>query len=359
MRRTCASPMTDRLPATLISPRAITVLGTYRCTAECEDCCFDSNPRIKHRLSLESIVTFLEQTTASFPQIDTVVFSGGECFLLGDDLNVAIAKAATMGLAARCVTNGYWARSLDNGRKRLAGLRDAGLKELNISTGDFHQRWVSEETVVNAACLGVELGLATVVVVELRSGSSVTAQGLIERNPALAERLGDKFDVIESPWMPMDAERSIPQRSDQLVDRRNVHLRGGCKSIFTTLVLTPAERVGLCCGLSRERIPELNVAWDRSTPLTDLLTSAASDFLKIAIFVDGPERVLAWAASKNPNIDWEGRYSHHCHACLRVYSDPEVRATIAAHYRERVEDVLMRYSVLLRQQEMLGAAIYA
>ena len=77
MRRTCASPMTDRLPATLISPRAITVLGTYRCTAECEDCCFDSNPRIKHRLSLESIVTFLEQTTASFPQIDTVVFSGG------------------------------------------------------------------------------------------------------------------------------------------------------------------------------------------------------------------------------------------------------------------------------------------
>ena len=351
--------MSERLPATLISPRAITVLGTYRCTAECEDCCFESNPRIKHRLSLETIVCFLEETTEHFPQIDTVVFSGGECFLLGDDLNAAIAKAAALGLAARCVTNGYWARSLDNGRRRLAGLRDAGLKELNISTGDFHQRWVPEESVVKAALLGVELGLETVVVVELRSGSSVTAHELIERNRALAERLGDNLEVIESPWMPMDAKRTIHQRSDQLVDRKNVHLRGGCKSIFTTLVLTPVEQIGLCCGLSRERIPELNMAWDRSTPLADALTSAASDFLKIAIFVDGPERMLAWAASKNPNIDSEGRYSHHCHACLRVYSDPEVRTTIAAHYQERVEDVLMRYSLLLRQQEMLGAATYA
>jgi MoaA/NifB/PqqE/SkfB family radical SAM enzyme len=353
----------SKLPSTLISPRAITVLGTYRCTAECEHCCFESNPRLKQRLSLDQIVHFIRESAESFPHVETVVFSGGECFLLGDDLNEAIRVATSLGLGTRCVTNGFWAKSLKHGRRRLEGLRAAGLRELNVSTGDFHQRWVSEEAVVNAACLGVDLDLETVVAVELRKDSSVTAAGLIGRHPRLAELLvGDgapQLNVIESPWMPMDPHDSIDQQDDRLVDRTNVHLRGGCKSIFTTLVITPAERVGLCCGLSRERIPELNLDWESDTGLPDLIDSAARDFLKIAIFVDGPERVLAWAASKNPSIDWEGRYSHHCHACLRVYSDPVVRRTIADHYRERVDDVLMRYSVLLRQQELLDGAVYA
>jgi hypothetical protein len=66
---------------------------------------------------------------------------------------------------------------------------------------------------------------------------------------------------------------------------------------------------------------------------------------EIWLFVDGPERILAWAASKNPQIDWEGRYMHHCQVCLALFQNPLIRETIADNYRERVDDVLMRYSV--------------
>jgi hypothetical protein len=43
--------------------------------------------------------------------------------------------------------------------------------------------------------------------------------------------------------------------------------------------------------------------------------------MKIWLFVDGPERILAWAAGKDPRIEWENRYAHHYHACLTLFDD--------------------------------------
>jgi hypothetical protein len=290
-----------------------------------------------------------------------VVFSGGECFLLGSDLVKAVEYASSKGLGTRCVTNGYWAKSLLRGETILNTLRAAGLSELNISTGDFHQRFVSEETVVNAVELGLRCGMArTVVVVEMREGSRVTAANLL-KNPRLRAFLEEhgqqRFGIVESPWMPMDLQRVSEQTPARLLSRDTVHTKGGCNSIFTTSVLTPSNQIGICCGLSRERIPELNYSAGNKR-LTDVLEEAGQDFIKIWLFVDGPERILAWAASKNKAIRWENRYAHHCHACLALFDDPAVRETILEHYRERVDDVLLRYNVRLREQELHEGAVY-
>jgi hypothetical protein len=350
----------EAMPGRYIRPRTLTVLGTYKCTAMCENCCFDSNPRIERRLSLDDILRFIDEG-AALPSVKLVVFSGGECFLLGDDLVQAVEAATAKGLRTRCVTNGYWAQSLEHGRRRLQALKSAGLCELNISTGDFHQRYVAAATVVNAACLGVESELDyTLITVELQKDRDVTAAGLLE-NPTLRALAMNsettRFKMIESPWMPMSAYDSITQHPDRMVNRTNVHQRHGCKSVFSTIVVTPSAQIGFCCGLSRERIPELNAKWDGAS-LAPLLVKGGADFMKIWLFVDGPERILAWAAAKRPEIEWEDRYSHHCHACLRLFDDPVVRRTILDHYKERVDDVLMRYSVLLRQQELLEGAVY-
>jgi hypothetical protein len=105
--------------------------------------------------------------------------------------------------------------------------------------------------------------------------------------------------------------------------------------MFKTLDLTPSHKVGLCCGLTRERIPEMNQSW-RSGNLEQVLGEAGRDFMKIWIAGDGPERILAWAGSKNPAVVWENKYSHHCHACLALYADEAVRETIKQHYHDRV-----------------------
>lgn len=354
------TPPPDVKPRSFITPHVLTILGTYRCTAMCENCCVDSNPWVKQRLSLTRILGFIDEARR-FPSIKMVAFSGGECFLLGNDLVDAVAYANKYGFKTRCVTNGYWAKSLEKGGKRLQALRQAGLSELNISTGDYHQKWVEEKTVVNAACLASEIGFDSIVIcVETQQCRQVTAATLLQdpRLDALAKNLPiDKFRIIESPWMPMDASKTIVQEKSNFLNRDNVHTRTGCDSIFSTVVLTPSNKVGVCCGLARELIPELNYPSDQV--LEDILQSAAEDFLKIWLFVEGPERILCWAAKFDPRIEWEGRYAHRCHACLAIYQDPRVRGVIRERYREIVDDVLLRYSVTLRRQDVLQGQVYS
>ncbi|WP_336203710.1 radical SAM protein [Nonomuraea sp. LPB2021202275-12-8] len=329
----------------------MTILGTYKCTARCENCCFDSNPFLTERLSLPEILQFIQEA-AELPTCKMVVFSGGECFLLGDDLVTAVAYATSLGMITRCVTNGFWAKHPEHGRTRLEPLVRAGLKELNLSTGDYHQRWVSQDTVVNAACLATDFGLPTVIMVELQRERRVTAAD-IAGDPRMAGRLkrdNPSLRILESPWMPMDHNDIIEQSENRMLSQRTLHMRGGCTSVLNTVVITPHRRFGFCCGLSREKIPELNADWAPGT-FNDLVEAGNADFMKIWLWVDGPDRILAWAATKDSRIEWENRYSHHCQTCLALFSDQYIRDVIREHYRERVQDVLFRYTMRLREQQ--------
>lgn len=78
--------MTGCLPTTL------TILPTYNCTAACENCCFGSHPGIAERVPLERILFYIDQA-ATLESVRLIVFSGGECFTLGDDLVAAVARA--------------------------------------------------------------------------------------------------------------------------------------------------------------------------------------------------------------------------------------------------------------------------
>jgi hypothetical protein len=66
---------------------------------------------------------------------------------------------------------------------------------------------------------------------------------------------------------------------------------------------------------------------------------AEADVLKRWIHRKGPEKILAWAAEKDPSISWENAYAHHCQACQRIHSDPRVIAVIRRHYDEVVNEV--------------------
>ena len=77
--------------------------------------------------------------------------------------------------------------------------------------------------------------------------------------------------------------------------------------------------------------------------LRELVRSSSNDFMKLWLFTEGPEQILAWAGKKNPLVDWENRYAHNCDACRQVFSDPKVMDAISAHYREKVENVTAKY----------------
>src|SRR5437899_7114277 len=74
-------------------PTHLTILPTYRCTAACAQCCFESNPHVQGRIPIERILDYIDQAAGDFPSLRLVVFSGGECFLLRQDLDAAIERA--------------------------------------------------------------------------------------------------------------------------------------------------------------------------------------------------------------------------------------------------------------------------
>jgi hypothetical protein len=261
-----------------------------------------------------------------------IVFSGGECFLLGKDLDAAIETATKLGLITRCVTNGFWATSEETASRRLVKLKKAGLKELNFSTGDFHQKWVPQCNIASGVVSSVRLGIPTVVMIELQKERKVTAANF-RAEPRIQEMMkktegSEKFKIIESPWMPMSLDKEVPQRDERYLNANNADTKKGCTSVLNTIVVTPTGRLGVCCGLSRELIPELNLDLTLGMSLQERYQRAAADFIKIWLFVEGPERILAWAASKDKPIEWEGKYAHHCHACLALFEDERIRDII-------------------------------
>lgn len=301
----------------LMTPTLATILASYNCTAACEHCCFDSHPGIKQRLSLDQIVGFIDKA-ASFPTMRMIVFSGGECFMLGADLVAAVRHTTSLGLASRCVTNGYWATTEDAALRQLKELKEAGLKEINFSTGDFHQKYVPQPLVINGVLAALRLQLQTVVVAEVQKARLVTAESILS-DSRLAQLLstdcGKLFKVIESPWMPMSLTETVAQDDGKCVNCTNVHTRTGCESILATIVVTPKNQFGICCGLSRELIPELNFDLTPERSVQQIYRDCATDFMKIWIAVEGPDKILAWAASKHPLIKWENRF---CPSLSRV-----------------------------------------
>lgn len=344
-------------------PSTVTLLPTYRCTAACENCCFDSNPTVRGRISLDHLMKYVDQA-ASMRSVRTIVVSGGEPFTLGYDLDAVIERAHNHGLHTRIVTNGYWAVNASTAYIRLQRLVSAGLEEINFSTGDNHLMFVPLDRVALGAQAATHLGMNVVIVVERRRGGRVTVAD-ITAHPAIqavVESVETRhlLQFIETPWIrrgpavqglavrKVEPGPHVQHDDEMLLTRANLTERRGCDSVLSSLVVTPYEQVGSCCGLAREEVPELNLGSARDKGLKTCAEEARADFMKIWLAIEGPEHILAWAARHDPDIEWEGRYSHQCDACRALYNDSRVREVIQQHYVEKVPDVLLQFAAMER-----------
>lgn len=327
-------------PPAIRRPRILSLMPTRQCTAACEHCGTFSSPTTKVRLSPDVIRRTIAE--AARERFDVVVFTGGEATLAGDALFDYIGLASKAGLCTRLVTNGHWARTELKAAAYLARLLEAGLREINFSTGDQHARFVPVERVLTGAVLSVEAGLTTAVMVELVAGREVTKDSLLAHPLLCSDRgtLAAKTIMFnESPWMSTDIETTPRYPDGMAATARNVHTFKGCDSVLTTVTIESDGRAYACCGLGMTQIPELGLGRAREMPLRAMIDKAEDDFLKRWIRTEGPERILHWAAQRDPRIDWEGRHAHKCQACLQLYKDPLVRAQIRAGFEEVMPEV--------------------
>jgi hypothetical protein len=274
-----------------------------------------------------------------------VVFTGGEATLELDTVLDGISQASALGLGSRLVTNGWWAKDERSAREVLERLRVAGLGELNLSTGDQHVRFVPLSAVIRAAATALSLGFPVVCVMVEVTREAVIRAADVTDDPvfaaAIEEHPGANVQILESPWMPTRHDRRVDYPESYLLNKTNLARKSGCDSCLRTTTVQADGRIAACCGLGIRTVPELQIGHVDDTTLREADASASDDLLKRWIRVEGPEKILAWAASIDPEIEWEDQYAHKCQSCLRLYQDERVRAVIAEHHQEKLADIIL------------------
>ncbi|MGF9816271.1 radical SAM protein [Bacillus toyonensis] len=321
--------------------KTLSIMPTYRCTAECNHCGTLSSPREKARLKLSDIIRIIDE--AADAEYTSIVFTGGEATLVGADLLQAIKHAVARGLGTRLVTNAHWANSNRSSERKIKSLITAGLNEINYSTGDQHVRFVPFENILRAIKAAVNAGLRVSVMVETVAERGITKESITQHpiyQSIVTSHPNVKIDIHESPWMPLDPKQSHNYSEGMATNRNNLEGRVGCDSILSTTTIQADGRLASCCGLGMRLIPELQLGHISNTTIKEADEIAETDFLKRWLRVEGPEQIIAWAAEYNPNIKWEDMYAHRCQACIRLYQDPLIHEVIVQHYEEKIPDIL-------------------
>ncbi|HAB17773.1 MAG TPA: hypothetical protein PLX89_06365 [Verrucomicrobiota bacterium] len=311
----------------LVAPHTLSIITTHRCTAACDHCCFDCTSDRGHpSIPIPNIHRYIEQAS-EVKSFRLVVFTGGECFLLGRDLDDCVSTATRQGFKSRFVSNGYWATSPAVARRRLESLQSRGLLEANFSTGDAHMAYVRPEYVRNGAMAAADLGLTVFIMLELHAGSRFDFEGFVGE-PAFRPYLESKRVVIQnSPWMRFNGKESLAYTREYMQDMSNGRQRG-CSTILNVIAITPTESLVSCCGLTLEQIEELHLGSLRERTVGEILRSAPDDFLKVWVHLQGPDAVLRYARSVDPTIGLPDNSAHICEICRSMYHDPKVVAAV-------------------------------
>ncbi|BBH52030.1 radical SAM protein [Fluviispira sanaruensis] len=328
-----------------ILPTTLSLITTHHCTAACEHCCFACNPKVTKRIPKENLKSLIDEA-ALIPTLKLICFTGGECFTLGKELEERVFQAHSLGFRTRCITNGYWAYSEAAAEKKLTDLKNCGLSEINFSTGNFHQKYVKIERILNGVKAAVRNDILTVVNIEICNESFELNNNIFFADPDIKNFIENKKLIIQrNVWIKSDGVKEIshPSSRSRFLEQNKTR----CNTVLNVLTVTPDLDLSSCCGLHLEKIGEMKIGNLRNKSLIDILKTTPDDLIKMWIHTDGPEAVLEASRKINPNIDLPLSSTHPCETCLFLYSNKESKKVLAQAALENENYIMDRFLEIL------------
>lgn len=297
------------------------LLITEQCNVECSHCWFSSGPDRNARMKLDEAMGYIDQAR-EIPSVEWISFTGGEPFLLPEMLQSLVAYASERGLYTECVTNCFWARTVEDASEHLSLLADAGLDVVNISAGDFHQRHIPFDRVRNCYEAAKRIGLKIVIMCAVSRSSSLTVKEVVRR-------LGDREISIVGGGIPSETTKAIAVETELIPVGRgarvpedewligNGPLEGPCKVVLRDVAIDPHGWVLPCCSAAGvTQIARVGNA--RHEKLRSLIKAAGEKTLFEVLSTEGPMGLKMLLGSQRLN------YVNRCHLCHDVLSDPRL-----------------------------------
>jgi hypothetical protein len=330
-----------------LRPQQLTVLGTSQCSAKCAHCSMNSTPRRRDKLSFEQIRSAIDQLHER-QALQVVIFAGGEPTFLGEALLDAIAHAESRGIGTRIVTNAFWATTSAKAEAMITDLRQAGLRELNISADDYHLPFIPFDNVVRAWQAAKGRGFGAVVIANCAGPqTTLTAQEIMRR---LGESLPVRFDdagqsaplpevssdgtlymISNSYLQRLGRARGVIGVADLFFPSQEDALAGGCPWAVRSAALSPKNHLVACCGIEAEGNPILDFGDAGKQSVDTLVNEADQDIVVNAIARLGPVFLKRFIQQREPAVTFRRRYASMCEVCEDVVSRPEARAALGRH----------------------------
>ena len=332
---------------TPIKPSGIALLTTLRCTAACDNCCFGCTPIQGRSMTFEEMKEYVDMSIEAYPDsISSLDLTGGECMLLGKDIDKILAYAKSKGLKCFMVSNAFWASDYDKAYKTLKRLKSKGLTKVSFSTGNDHNQYVPWQNVRNAAVAAARLGFPTEIRVEDRIGYMSVLNHLNGDIDVVTLIKQGKLSMTTSPWMeyPNKAKKSRSWK----IPLRDLDKPDPCKSLFENIIINPYGEVYACCGIGVCHIPQMRLGNIHQDNIKTIYERAFRDFLKIWLFTKGPHDVLKFVSEKTgQKFNWHT--THHCDLCRIIFTDKAIIPFIKEHFYDVAYFPLLSYEVEAKQ----------
>lgn len=279
------------------SPRSIALLTTFQCNAACSSCCNGCSPKITKRMTLDEMKYYIDECLRAYPlTIKELSLTGGECFLLGEDLDEIVRYGSERGLSVSLLTNGYWGHTYEAAEARISSLREAGLNECGFSVGEEHQKFIPKLNCRNAIVAAVNSGCKVEVRIEKYPDkkSNWFVDHLLNDLELADMVVKRKLLAFPLEWTNFNNGESCEQElSEQRLDPlSNGKQSNPCPQIGRKIYITPYGDVLPCCGLSSLRIPHLRLGNILKEPLEDVYGRIHRDVMKFTIRQDGGASIL-------------------------------------------------------------------
>ena len=286
-------------------PESLSIILTYKCNAKCDYCCFESNSYEKAYLNLNTIKKIISHSKKLFtPKV--VVFTGGEPTLYLNTLIKSINFTRNLHIPSRIVTNCWWAKDAEKAETVISKLVDAGLTEINFSTGTQHQRFIDFKNVKLAIDAAIKFKLRPIVVIEEDENADYIQNELVTESKSFLNHF--KITRFKKVYLNSSKKENIENGISQL----------RCNNILQLVAFSPDNIVYPCCGLPIRKMHGFELC--KIDEYFELgrgeLLNLLYNFQNTKILVDGPYK--AYCEQTN---HLQSNFHHNCVNCYELYKN--------------------------------------